>query len=127
MSQNEDKLIYNFKECDYDYYGDTRNNQKYNEEKPCFKLSHNAKMNRKTYYSIMKKEMQRENYIQAIEEMDMKQKKEEEKEEDEKNKNDRKRKLKFTEIEDENYGNNYEKLTKKNKKHKMPRKDRIRF
>ena len=33
MSANNDNVTFNDRECDYDYFGDTRNNPKHNEEK----------------------------------------------------------------------------------------------
>ncbi len=125
MSSSYIKSDYDERECEYDYYGDTRNNPKHNEEKPYAKNSYNYKIYKKINGSICKKAMQKEEYEEN------KQKNELEKKESEENeaiyKSERKRKLKYTEKEDENYENNYQKIVTKPKKSKKPRKDRIRF
>ena len=58
MSYNDD-ITYNDRECEYDIYGDTRNNPKHNEEKPYKKNSYNHKIYKKINNSIMKKQMQK--------------------------------------------------------------------
>ena len=56
MSIKEDsKLMLNEKECEYDIYGDTRNNFKHNEERPYAKYSYNSKNLNRIYNTIMKK------------------------------------------------------------------------
>ena len=128
MSTSDKNLTLSDKECDYDYYGDTRNNGKYNEEKYYSKNSYNFRINKMINHSIMKKEMQKTKYLEMKQNQEFAKK---ELEEDEKDKamykNERKRKLKVTETDDENYQNNYQKEIKKEKKAKKPRKDRIRF
>ena len=128
MSYIETKLAFNERDCEYDYYGDTRNNTKHNEEKPYAKNSYNFKINKKIKGSILKKEMQKEEYEENKQKKEL-EKKESEKDEENKvmYKNERKRKLKYTEEEDENFGNNFQEILKKPKKSKRPRKDRIRF
>ena len=128
MSSGDIILDYNERECEYDYFGDTRNNHKHNEEKPYAKNSYNYKINKKIKGSICKKEMQKEEYEENKHKNELEKKECEENEENEAiYKNERKRKLKYTEKEDENYENNYQKIVTKPKKSKKPRKDRIRF
>ena len=128
MSTSDKNLTLSDKECDYDYYGDTRNNGKYNEEKYYSKNSYHFKINKKINHSIMKIEMQKERYLEMKQNQEFSKKDQEEIEKDKAiYKNERKRKLKVTETDDENYQNNYQKENKKVKKTKKPRKDRIRF
>ena len=44
MSSSDKKLTFNDRDCEYDYYGDTRNNPKFNEEKYYAKNSFNFKI-----------------------------------------------------------------------------------
>ena len=127
MSSSYIKLDYEGRECEYDYYGDTRNNPKHNEEKPYAKNSYNYKIYKKINGSICKKAMQKEEYEENKQKNELEKKESEENEENEAiYKSERKRKLKYTEKEDENYENNYQKIVTKPKKSKKPRKDRIR-
>ena len=125
MSLKEDsKLMLNEKECEYDIYGDTRNNSKYNEERPYAKYSYNSKNLNRIYNTIMKKEMQKEKYTQMKQKNQDENKENEDKKEQEKNKKEKnKRLLKIN----ENKGNNHEQIIKKAKKNKRPKKDRIRY
>ena len=125
MSLKEDsKLMLNEKECEYDIYGDTRNNSKYNEERPYAKYSYNSKNLNRIYNTIMKKEMQKEKYTQMKQKNQNENKENEDKKEQEKNKKEKnKRILKIN----ENKGNNHEQIIKKAKKNKRPKKDRIRY
>ena len=125
MSLKEDsKLMLNEKECEYDIYGDTRNNSKYNEERPYAKYSYNSKNLNRIYNTIMKKEMQKEKYTQMKQKNQNENKENEDKKEQEKNKKEKnKRLLKIN----ENKGNNHEQIIKKAKKNKRPKKDRIRY
>ena len=125
MSIKEDsKLMLNEKECEYDIYGDTRNNSKHNEERPYAKYSYNSKNLNRIYNIIMKKEMQKEKYTQMKQKNQNENKENEDKKEQEKNKKEKnKRILKIN----ENKGNNHEQIIKKAKKNKRPKKDRIRY
>ncbi len=126
MSLKEDsKLMLNEKECEYDIYGDTRNNSKHNEERPYAKYSYNSKNLNRIYNSIMKKEMQKEKYTQMKQKNQNENKENEDKKEQEKNKKEKNKRM--IKIKDENYGNNYTPKVQKAKKAKKPRKDRIRF
>ena len=129
MSINyENSTSINDEECDYDYFGDTRNNYKHNEEKSYTKNSYNYKIYKKINYTINKKQIQKEQYIKGKEENEKKMKQKlEEQENDECIKNERKRILKTTNIDDINYENNYHKNQPKIKKNKLPKKGRIRF
>jgi len=114
----------NEKECEYDIYGDTRNNSKHNEERPYAKYSYNSKNLNRIYNTIMKKEMQKEKYTQMKQKNQNENKENEDKKEQEKNKKEKnKRILKIN----ENKGNNHEQIIKKAKKNKRPKKDRIRY
>ena len=126
MSLQEDsKLIYNEKECEYDEFGDTRNNLKHNEEKHYGKYSYNFKNCKKIYYSMMKKEMQKEKYAQMKQNNEIETKEIENKKEQEKNRKEKNKRI--LKMNNENNGNNCSKITNKTKKAKKPRKDRIRF
>ena len=118
MSASENKLQVNDRECEYDMYGDTRNGNKYNEEKNYSKHSYSFKDTLRIEYSKNKKEMQRENCKENLEN---------ENEEYENVKKNKKREIKQINEEDENYGNNYEKINKKTKKKRLPKKGRVRF
>ena len=127
MSTKQDKLTFNDRECDYDYYGDTRNNPKHNEEKPYAKCSYNYKASKKISESKMKKEIQSEKNKAINNQEELEKKEHEEKEKNKIDKRENKRKLKKISEENINYGNNYEKIEQKVKKVKRPRKDRIRY
>ena len=105
-------------ECDYDIFGDTRN------RKGKIKDDYNGhnkgyKEQQRIYYVKEKRLMQsladkgiddeEENSFEVIDKS-------------------KKRKLKYTvDEEDENYGNNYSPVEKKNKKKKNSKKDKVRF
>ena len=105
-------------ECDYDIFGDTRN------RKGKIKDDYNGhnkgyKEQQRIYYIKEKRLMQsladkgiddeEENSFEVIDKS-------------------KKRKLKYTvDEEDENYGNNYSPVEKKNKKKKNSKKDKVRF
>ena len=126
MSIKEDsKLMLNEKECEYDIYGDTRNNAKHNEERPYAKYSYNSKNLNRIYNSIMKKEMQKEKYIQMKQKNQNENKENEDKKEQEKNKKEKNKRI--LKINSENKGNNHDQIIKKAKKNKRPKKDRIRY
>ena len=128
MSSSDKKLAFNERDCEYDYYGDTRNNLKFNEERPYAKNSYNFKVNKKIYLSKLKKETQKESYEEEKHKQEFENKEKEELKEIQAIHNkERKRQLKITEKENENYENNFEKIEKKPKKVKKPRKGRIRF
>ena len=126
MSIKEDsKLMLNENECEYDIYGDTRNNSKHNEERPYGKYSYNYKNLCKIYNSIMKKDMQKEKYTQIKQKNQTEIKEAEDKKEQEKNKKEKNKRM--LKINNENKGNNHEQIIKKAKKIKKPKKDRIRY
>ena len=116
MCKSESCLKYNEIETEYDYFGDTRNNKKYNEEKFYWKHSYNKNNFSRIEDVKAKKRHQRENAFE-----------EQEKEEEENIKKNKKREIKKMEEGDENYGNNCEEILKKPKKKKIPKKDRVRF
>ena len=104
-------------ECDYDIYGDTRN------RKGKIKGDYNGhnkgyKEQQRIYYVKEKRLMQsladkgiddeEENSFEVIDKS-------------------KKRKLKYMDEKDENYGNNYSPVEKKNKKKKNSKKDKVRF
>ena len=104
-------------ECDYDIYGDTRN------RKSKIKDDYNGhnkgyKEQQRIYYVKEKRLMQsladkgiddeEENSFEVIDKS-------------------KKRKLKYMDEKDENYGNNYSPVEKKNKKKKNSKKDKVRF
>ena len=126
MSIKEDsKLMLNEKECEYDIYGDTRNNSKHNEERPYAKYSYNSKNLNRIYNTIMKKEMQKEKYTQMKQKNQNENKENEDKKEQEKNKKEKNKRI--LKINNENKGNNHDQIIKKAKKNKRPKKDRIRY
>ena len=84
MSSSYIKLDYEERECEYDYYGDTRNNPKHNEEKPYAKNSYNYKIYKKINGSICKKAMQKEEYEENKNKNELDKKEEPKKEETEK-------------------------------------------
>ena len=57
MSTTNENLQCNEKTCEYDEYGDTRNNKKHNEEKKYSKHSYNYKDSKRIHYIKLKKEM----------------------------------------------------------------------
>ena len=127
MSSKESQLTFNDRECEYDIYGDTRNNNKHNEEKPYAKYSYNAKTFKKINNSIMKKEKQSKKDKATNMKPEMEKKEKEENEMSKIDKKENKRKLKVMKEENKNYLNNYEDVKKKTKKAKKPKKDKIRF
>ena len=121
-------IDYNEKEYDYDYYGDTRNNPKFNEETNHTKHSYNYKINKKINYAKQKKEKQREIYEETKQKNEAeKRENEEQRENNALHKKERKRNIKIVNEENKNFGNNFEKIENKVKKTKKPKKDRIRF
>ena len=116
MSSLGKNLKYNERECDYDYYGDTRQSQKYNEEKYYSKHSYSLKENLRISIIKLKKEKERKQEL-------LNQIYEHENEWPEK----KKREIKQIDAKVENYGNNYQEIIKKPKKKKIPKKDKIRF
>ena len=105
-------------QCDYDYFGDTRNRKGMNDE-GYTKQKKGFKEDKRIYYIKEKKKRQRE------EDLAKNRPKEEEEEDIIK---DRKRIKKEINKEDENYGNNASEIApKNNKKKKKPKKDRVRF
>ena len=106
MSANNDNVTFNDRECDYEYFGDTRNNPKHNEEKQYSKNSYNYKIYKKIKYSKMKKLNQKEKYAREKEKNEEELKESNEKKEDDNIlKSYKKRILKKTNEENENYGN----------------------
>ena len=118
MCTSENKLKFNDRECEYDIFGDTRNNYKHNEEKNYSKHSYSYKDTVRIENSKIKKEIQREKCKENIGN---------ENQEYENVKKNKKREIKQINEEDENIGNNYEKIIEKPKKKKIPKKGRVRF
>ena len=106
-------------ECDYDYFGDTRNRKGMTDENYT-KQKRGVKEDKRIEYIIEKKKRQRN------EDLKMNQVEEEEEEEDiDKN---RKRIKKEMDKNDKNFENNTSQVgPKSNKKKKKPKKDRVRF
>lgn len=108
-------------QCDYDYFGDTRNrkamyDEGYNKQKKGFKED------KRIGYIKEKKQRQRD------EDLKNNQMDECEEEEDKKIERKRKRNKKQMDENDEEYGNNCtEPVAKNNKKKKKPKKDKVRF
>ena len=67
MSTSEKKLQFNDRECEYDIFGDTRNGYKHNEEKNYPKHSYNYKDTLRIEYLKIKKEMQKEQCKEILE------------------------------------------------------------
>ena len=118
MSASGNKLQLNDIECEYDIYGDTRNGYKHNEEKKYSKHSYSYKDTYRIEYSKNKKEIQREKCKENLEY---------DNQEYENVKKNKKREIKQIDEEDENQGNNYEKINGKPKQKKLPKKGRFRF
>ena len=106
-------------QCDYDYFGDTRNRKGGVEEDEYVKKNKGFKEEKRVYYIKEKKKRQREE--------DLKKNQVEEEEEEEIDKS-RKRIKKEFDKNDKNFENNTVQLgPKSNKKKKKPKKDRVRF
>ena len=106
-------------QCDYDYFGDTRNRKGGIEEDEYVKKNKGFKEEKRVYYIKEKKKRQREE--------DLKKNQAEEEEEEEIDKS-RKRIKKEFDKNDKNFENNTVQLgPKSNKKKKKPKKDRVRF
>ena len=106
-------------QCDYDYFGDTRNRKGGIEEDEYVKKNKGFKEEKRVYYIKEKKKRQREE--------DLKKNQVEEEEEEEIDKS-RKRIKKEFDKNDKNFENNTVQLgPKSNKKKKKPQKDRVRF
>ena len=119
MSKTESCLKYNEIDNEYNCFGDTRNEKKYNEEKFYWKHSYNKNDISRIKYVCEKKKHQSESAFNEH--------KNEENEKNKKSKKNKKREIKKANEEDENYGNNCEEIQKKPKKKKIPKKDRVRF
>ena len=105
-------------QCEYDYFGDTRNRKGMNDE-GYTKQNKGFRENKRIEYIKDKKKRQREE--------DLKKNRNDE-EEEEKEVRNRKRIKKEVNEEDEDYGNNANELgPKSHKKKKKPKKDRVRF
>ena len=106
-------------QCDYDYFGDTRNRKGGIEEDEYVKKNKGFKEEKRVYYIKEKKKRQREE--------DLKKNQVEEEEEEEIDKS-RKRIKKEFDKNDKNFENNTVQLgPKSNKKKKKKKKDRVRF
>ena len=106
-------------QCDYDYFGDTRNRKGGIEEDEYVKKNKGFKEEKRVYYIKEKKKRQREE--------DLKKNQVEEEEEEEIDKS-RKRIKKEFDKNDKHFENNTVQLgPKSNKKKKKPKKDRVRF
>ena len=106
-------------QCDYDYFGDTRNRKGGIEEDEYVKKNKGFKEEKRVYYIKEKKKRQREE--------DLKKNQVEEEEEEEIDKS-RKRIKKEFDKNDKNFENNTVQLgPKSNKKKKKPKKDKVRF
>ena len=106
-------------QCDYDYFGDTRNRKGGIEEDEYVKKNKGFKEEKRVYYIKEKKKRQREE--------DLKKNQVEEEEEQEIDKS-RKRIKKEFDKNDKTFENNTVQLgPKSNKKKKKPKKDRVRF
>ena len=106
-------------QCDYDYFGDTRNRKGGIEEDEYVKKNKGFKEEKRVYYIKEKKKRQREE--------DLKKNQVEEEEEEDIDKS-RKRIKKEFDKNDKNFENNTVQLgPKSNKKKKKPKKDRVRF
>ena len=103
-------------EIEYDVFGDTRNRKGLIED-GYTKHNKGSKEKTRINFTRMKRQMQSE-------EDKAKNKKPEPVQKDEKSK---KRLLKEIAIDEEEYGNNAEELPQKQKKKKIPKKDRVRF
>lgn len=109
-------------QCDYDYFGDTRNRKGMVEE-GYTNQNKGFKEQKRIYYIKEKKDKQRMEDLKKNEEQ------EEEEDEEEMKKKSRKRALKKTVVDDEDLENNCSDVPdkKNNKKKKKPKKDRVRF
>lgn len=111
-------------QCDYDYFGDTRNRKGMIEE-GYTNQNKGYKEQKRIYYIKEKRELQREEDLKRNKENESN----DEDEEEEEKKKSKKRALKKTNDNDENYGNNCSEPNEKknNKKKKKPKKDRVRY
>ena len=106
-------------ECDYDYFGDTRNRKGMMDENYT-KQNKGFKEDKRIAYIIEKKKRQRDE--------DLKRNQEEEEEEEEDIDKNRKRIKKEFDKDDKHFENNTSQVgPKSNKKKKKPKKDRVRF
>ena len=106
-------------QCEYDYFGDTRNRKGLNEE-GYTKQNRGFKEDKRIYYIKDRRKRQREE--------DLKKNKGDDEEEEEKIVKNRKRIKKEINEDDEDFGNNTSEVGKKsNKKKKKPKKDRVRY
>ena len=106
-------------QCDYDYFGDTRNRKGGIEEDEYVKKNKGFKEEKRVYYIKEKKNRQREE--------DLKKNQVEEDEDEELDKSRQRIKKEFDK-NDKNFENNTVQLgPKSNKKKKKPKKDRVRF
>ena len=106
-------------QCDYDYFGDTRNRKGQAGEEGYTKQNKGFKEDKRIYYIKEKKKRQREE--------DLKKNQVEEEEEEDIDKN-RKRIKKEFDKDDKHFENNTSQVgPKSNKKKKKPKKDRVRF
>ena len=106
-------------QCEYDYFGDTRNRKGMNDE-GYSKQKKGFKEDKRIYYIKDKKKRQREETL--------KNNRDEEEEEEEKVVKNNKRIKKEINEDDEDYGNNATEVgPKSNKKKKKPKKDRVRY
>ena len=106
-------------QCDYDYFGDTRNRKGMMGDEGYSKQSRGFKEDKRIYYIKERKKRQRDE--------DIKKNKVEEEEEEDIDKN-RKRIKKEVDKEDKHFENNASEVgPKSNKKKKKPKKDRVRF
>ena len=106
-------------QCEYDYFGDTRNRKGMMGDERYNKQNKGFKEDKRIYYIKEKKKRQREE--------DIKKNNAEEEEEEEIERN-RKRIKKEFDKDDKNYENNASEVgPKSNKKKKKPKKDRVRF
>lgn len=106
-------------QCDYDYFGDTRNRKGKAGEEGYTKQNKGFKEDKRIYYIKEKKKRQRDE--------DLKENQVEEEEEEDIDRN-RKRIKKEIDENDKHFENNYQEVgPKSNKKKKKPKKDRVRF
>ena len=120
MCTTENTIKYdndNEKSIEYDIYGDTRNNKKYNEEKKYSKHSYNFT------------EICRIDNIKKIKEIENEEANEKDAVKDDAVKKEKKKKREKQRMDerDEKYGRKYQKIIAKTKKGKRPKKDRGRF
>ncbi len=120
MCTSENTIKYyndNQKIIEYDIYGDTRNNKKYNEEKKYSKHSYNIN------------EIRRIDNIKKMKELENEEANEKDAVKDDVAKKEKKKKREKQRMyeRDEKYGKKYQKIITKTQKGKRPKKDRGRF